>query len=145
MITIYTYLDTCRALLHENWDYGLPLIDDLLKKNNHSEAEKVYEQIIVSYAGQISRKDWQPEACLLISSLRYGYSSPDDTVIRLLQDWIQVADKLNMASKADSLKLQLVTYQNPYHWDAVTKVFQEINHHPFSSTATKLVRLNLAV
>ncbi len=134
-----TYLDTCRALLHENWHYGLPLIDDLLKKNNHSEAEKVYEQTIVSYAGQISCEDWQPEACLLISLLRYGYDSPDDTVIKLLQDWIQVAGKLNMASKADSLKLQLVTYQNPYHWDAVAKVFQEINHHPFSSTAAKLI------
>jgi uncharacterized protein (DUF1697 family) len=135
-----TYLDTCRALLHENWHYGLPLIDDLLKKNNHSEAEKVYEQTIVSYAGQTSRKDWQPEACLLIFSLMYGYGSADDTVIKLLQDWIQVAGKLNMPSKADSLKLQIVTYQNPYHWDAVAKVFQEINHHPFLSTAAKLIR-----
>ena len=134
-----TYLDTCRALLHENWHYGLPLIDDLLKKNNHSEAEKVYEQTIVSYARQISHKDWQPDACLLIFLLMYGYGSADDAVIKLLQDWIQVADKLNMASKADSLKLQLVTYQNPYHWDVVAKVFREVNHHPFSSTAAKLI------
>ncbi|MBW1834883.1 MAG: hypothetical protein JRI62_09075 [Deltaproteobacteria bacterium] len=78
-----------------------------MKKNNHSEAEKVYEQIIVSYAGQKSREDWQPETCLLISLLMYGYGSADDTVIKLLQDWIQVADKLN---KTHTIGMQLQRY-----------------------------------
>ncbi|MCP4104198.1 MAG: hypothetical protein GY749_01460 [Desulfobacteraceae bacterium] len=119
------YLDSCRRMLHENWKYGLPLIEDLLKKKDDPAAEKVCTQTVASFAEQFTHKEWEPEGYLLVYIMMYGYGAPDRSVIKILADWTRLAEKLEMTKKAMALKLQLVTYQTPHNWDQVAEVIRE--------------------
>jgi hypothetical protein len=122
---IRTYLDNCRKMLHENWQYGIPLIEDLLKKENDTEAEQICEETLSSYVIQRTRKPWRPEDSLLINALMYAYEQPDSDIIRLLKEWKPLAEKLGMKNRSDALKFQLITYQSPYEWDKIAKVIQQ--------------------
>ncbi len=136
-----TYLDNCRRMLHENWQYGLPLIKDLIEKKDYAGAEKVFTQSATSFLGQRGAdKVWQPEESLLIAVLKYGYGSSQATMVKLLKDWIKITQKLSLAERTKALRLQLATYNKPYDWDAVANVFKEVNHPSFSSIAVKLIR-----
>jgi len=136
-----TYLDNCRRMLHENWQYGLPLSKDLIEKKDYAGAEKVFMQSAASFLGQSGAdKGWQPEESLLIAVLKYGYGSPQAEMVKLLKDWIKITEKLSLANRTKALKLQLAAYNQPYDWDATAKVFKEVNHPSFSSIAVKLIR-----
>ncbi|MCP4344134.1 MAG: hypothetical protein GY795_01235 [Desulfobacterales bacterium] len=115
------YFETCRRLLHENWEYGPPLIQDLLDKGDQTEAEKVCGRTINSFVGRRDKKAWNPEKSLLTSANTYGYGPPEDAIIKLLHDWIGIAGK----TKADALKFQLVTYKTPYDWDKVATIIEK--------------------
>ena len=130
------YLEDCRRLLHGDWQYGLPLIHHLIAGGKYGEAEQIAEQTMASFL----KAKWEPEESLLISILRSGYlySSPRKDVISLLKNWASVAEKLDKEERAASLRFQLVTYVNPYHWDAVTKCFRDFNRPPFSRAAARL-------
>ncbi len=119
------YLETCRRLLHENWEYGPPLIQDLLDKGNQAEAEKICGQTINSFVGHRDKKAWNPEKSVLISAKIHGCVSPDNAIIKLLRDWIDIADKIGTPSKTDALKFQLVIYETPYDWDKVATVTEQ--------------------
>ncbi len=137
------YLDSCHRMLHENWKYGLPLIEDLLKKKDDPGAEKVCTQTVASFAGQFTHKEWDSEESLLVYAMMYGYGAPDKSVIKILADWTGLADKLGMAKKTVALKLQLVTYNAPHNWDQVAEVIQETDSSlmadPISNPISKLV------
>ncbi|HDH53787.1 MAG TPA: hypothetical protein ENH24_04815, partial [Nitrospirae bacterium] len=124
-----TYLDNCRRMLQENWQYGLPLIKDLTGKKDYAGAEKVFMQSAAGFLGQRGAdKGWQPEESLLIAVLKYGYGSPQAEMVKLLKDWIKITEKLSLAKRTKALKLQLAAYNQPYDWDTVAKVFKEVNH-----------------
>jgi hypothetical protein len=131
-------LENCRELLHENWRYGLPLVENLLAKKEYSEAAKIIEQTFSSYLHDLINKNWKPENSLLISFMRYAYQSPEKEIIKLLKHWIVIAEKLNQAERAAALKLQLVTYDTPYRWKAVIEVYRELRELSYASTMAKL-------
>jgi hypothetical protein len=82
---------------------------------------------------------WVPEESLLNSVLKFdtSYGSPREEVISLLKDWMSLAEKLDTKERVTALQFQLVTYENPYHWDTVAKCFRDFNRPPFSQTAAR--------
>jgi hypothetical protein len=121
------YLDTCRRLLSQDWKYGQPLIEDALAKKDYANASKFLHQTLTSYVNRYHRNkgDWQPEKDLLVTASRYDYPSSQTEIIPLLKSWIEVTDHLKQTEKAAALRLQLVTYENPYRWDSVAQVYRE--------------------
>ena len=122
-----SYLETCRNMLHKNWEYGIPLIEDCVENNKLAEAEKLSRQTINSFLGREAKNPWNPEKSLLITELKYFYDSPDRSIIGLIKNWMDIADKINMPSRVNTLKFQIVTYENPYEWDKVVSVIEKID------------------
>jgi hypothetical protein len=133
-----TYLENCREMLHENWYYGLPLVENFLKKKEYSEADKVIAETFSSFLRYRTNERWKPEEELLIEFMRYGYQAPEKGITQLLKHWKVIAEKLGQAEKAAALKLQIVTYKKPFDWDAVIAVCQEIRTFPVANVAKKL-------
>lgn len=122
-----SHLETCRNMLPENWEYGIPLIKDCLDNDRLAEAEKFSRQTINSFLGRKEKKPWNPEKSLLISEMKYLHASPSRSIIELIKNWMDIADKINMPSKVNALKLQIVTYENTYEWDKVVNVIEKID------------------
>ncbi len=121
-----THLETCRKLLHENWEYGIPLLKDCLKKDNLLEADKIAGQTVNSFLREGGKKLWDPEKSLLISEISCFSHSPNHSILELMKSWIDIADKMNMPSKVSALKFQIATYETPYEWDKVAGVIEKI-------------------
>jgi hypothetical protein len=128
------HLENCRALLHENWRYGLPVIENLLRKKDYAQAGKIMEKIFASFLKH-SRENWKPEAALLID---FFYQPAEKDLGKLLKQWIVIAGKLGQAEKMAALKLQHVTYQKTHDWDAVIAVYQELKALPVATVAENL-------
>jgi hypothetical protein len=130
------YLEDCRRLLHEDWQYGFPLIGHLVSGGNYAEAEDIVEQTMASFL----KAKWEPEESLLISVLKYdtSYGLPREDIISLLKDWMSLSEKLDKKERTAALQFQLVIYENPYHWDTVAKCFRDFNRPPFSQAAARL-------
>ncbi|NUM37414.1 MAG: hypothetical protein HUU50_22970, partial [Candidatus Brocadiae bacterium] len=124
------YLEHCRELIHENWQYGLPLIQDCLKKDDYQSAEKIYEKTISGFIHPMNGKEWVVEETLLISAL-YGSSyKPEAKILELFKGWIEATKRLNLKDKEAVLKIQKAIYQSPYDWDKIAKVAKQIRN-PF--------------
>ena len=134
------YLKLCRSLLSQDWKYGRPLIDDALARKNHVNATKYLQKTLTSYVNRYRHKkeDWQPKKDLLIADSIHDYSTSKTEIIQLLKYWIEVADEMKQAENASALKLQLVTYENPYCWDIVAQVFRELESK-FPALANHLI------
>ncbi|SLM29681.1 hypothetical protein MTBBW1_1940008 [Desulfamplus magnetovallimortis] len=122
-----SYLETCRNMFHENWEYGIPLIEDSLKNDRLAEAEELSRQTINSFLDREEKNLWNPEKSLLISDRKYFYSSPNRSIIELMKNWMDIADKINMPSRVNALKFQIVTYETTYEWDKVVSVIEIID------------------
>ena len=122
-----SYLETCRNMFHKNWEYGIPLIKECVDNDKLAEAEELSRQTINSFLGREAKRPWNPEKSLLISELKSFYSSPNRSIIELMKNWMDIADKINMPSKVNALKFQIVTYENTYNWDKVVSVIERID------------------
>ncbi|SMD08280.1 hypothetical protein SAMN02746065_13022 [Desulfocicer vacuolatum DSM 3385] len=127
-----SYLETCRNMFHKNWEYGISLIEDCLDNDKLVEAEELSRQTINSFLGREAKKPWNPETSLLISELKSFYNSPNRSIIELMKTWMDITDKINMPSKVNALKLQIVTYENTYEWDKVVSVIEKIDNSSVS-------------
>ena len=97
--------------------------------------EDIVEQTMESFL----KAKWEPENSLLISVVDgYSSGSPREDVISLLKDWMSLSEKLHKKERVAALQFQLVTYENPYHWDTVAKCFRDFNRAPFSQAAARL-------
>ncbi len=76
-----SYLETCRNMFHENWEYGIPLIEECVDNDKQAEAEELSRQTINSFLGREAKNLWNPEKSLLISELRNLMSSASGSII----------------------------------------------------------------
>ncbi len=117
-----SYLGYCRKMIPDNWQYGIPVINDLLEKNLPADAGIIYEQTLASYARQAGFTDWRPETGLLIQSQKYSRKPSDMEIVDLLEGWANVAQSLGLPILAHTLRFQEVTFRDPHDWDAVVQV-----------------------
>lgn len=122
------YLDACRESIDEDWTYGLALLEHLIKEREFTEAEKVVEKTVASYLNYRTNKSWIPEQSLFINfEMHYSLFSPEAKVHQLLKHWYSIAKGLGQEERTAALKIHLITYEKPFEWDAVIKVFKEVS------------------
>jgi len=127
-----SYLETCRNMFHKNWEYGIPLIEECVENGKLPEAEELSRQTMTSFLGREAKNQWNPEKSLLISDLKSFYGSADPSIIELMKNWIDIADKINMPSRVNALEFQIVTYESTYEWDTVVSVIERIDNSALS-------------
>jgi len=137
------YLADCLKHLHEDWEYGLPLVENLLERNDYAQAEELIEQTFSSFLRlkQDNKQDkkWLPEDTLLVDNLPYHFQEQKGGIIKLLQQWIFTVEKVGKRERADMLSLQLVTYRTPYHWDPVVDCYRKLKRTAHQQNAEKLM------
>ena len=133
------YLGDCLKHLHEDWEYGLPLIENLLERNDYAQAEKLIEQTFSSFLRLKQDKKWLPEDSLLVDTGPYHSREKKGGIIKLLQQWILTAGKVGNQERADMLSLQLVIYSTPYQWDPVVDCYMKLTRTAHRQNAEKLM------
>ncbi len=123
------YLYTLRPTIPQQWQNGLPIIEDLVAKQDYTESLAVIEECLASMLrfalrGQV----WHPEKTLLfplISDWRPGDRSLDHHKT-LLDHYRQTAHGLGQADRANALDLQLKTFDHIYDWQIMFDAFNTI-------------------
>lgn len=133
------HLDLCRLNLAQDWQCGPPLIQDMLKKGNLQEVDKLYEQTLVSYARFHNRQrdDWQPEKNLLWSPAFYGNGDPSPAIIDLLAGWIDIAEKLKQNERKVALEFQKLLFSTPHAWDDIAEFYRRYRDIPAVAILTE--------
>ncbi len=133
------YLAGCLKHLLENWEYGLPLVENQLERNDYAQAGELIEQTFSSFLKFKHDKKWLPEDILLVDSLPYYSLEKNGHVIKLLQQWMLIAGKVDNRERVDVLSLQLVTYRTPYDWDPVVDCYNKLTRAAYQENTEKLM------
>ena len=133
------YLENCLKYLPENWRYGLPLVDNLLQRKEYIQAEEFIEKTFSSFLRFEQSKEWLPEETLLIVVMRYHSQDREDRIIKLLQNWTLIAERLGNKKRAAMLSVQLTIYKDPFQWNAVLNEFKKLMNSSFPGSAKPLL------
>jgi hypothetical protein len=131
------YLEECRKYLAENWEYGKPLINDAIQKENFPEAETYLEKTFSAYLKKEGDNPWYPEISLFCED-KYMYMRPQSQEIigNLFEYWSEVSLKLGNSIRYAAVRLQLVTWQTPAKWDRVTAQYNKLKSMDKTTTPT---------
>ena len=121
------YLDNCLKLMDENWLYGIPPLNNLLKNHQWKAAEKVCNLVVTRYASQEGEiASWDPQTHLLSAAVKRGnHHFPDETISAVLEDWSRVTEKIGWVERNNAVRFQQITYQNPFDWDSVAELVHQ--------------------
>ena len=119
-------LDTLRITIPQQWQNGLPVIEDLLAKEAYQEALSVLEESLASLLKSTRQnRSWSPESSLLITipNMFYGgdYSENEQTLLRYYQ---QIATALSQSERVEALQIQLTAIKQRFNWSFMLKAFK---------------------
>ena len=120
-------LSTLRATIPQQWQHGLPVIEDLLAKQAYQESLAVIEETQQSLLKSTHRQgSWSPEVSLLVT-VTEGFSepyssSPEATLLRYYQ---QAAQGLHQSERVQALSLQLTAYEHRFNWSVMLAAFRQ--------------------
>jgi hypothetical protein len=122
------YLGNLRETIPQQRQNGLPVIEDLLEKQDYKEGLKVVQETLhpMLHYEQI-RDAWTPEARLLYPLVqRHGN---DDTKLQnhktLLSYYQKISKELGQNEIVKALSIQLSTFEHCFNWEAMFKTFAE--------------------
>lgn len=98
------YLATCRRKLADDWQYGLPLIEDAQAKGDLESLETWLTRTFSSLLRL--KEDWRPEDTLIIDHLRYISRDQEKSIIRLLDIWADTAQAMGNPARAATARFQ---------------------------------------
>ncbi len=133
------YLADCLRHLHENWEFGLPLVENLLERKDYSQAEELIEQTFSSFLRLEQDKKWLPEETLLAGRPAYHSQEQNERIIKLLRQWELTAEKVGNQERVAMLSLQLVVYRTPYQWGPVAECYKKLTRTEHKQNAEKLM------
>lgn len=133
------YLADCLKHLPEDWEYGLPLIENLLESNDYAQAEELIEQTFSSFLRLKQDKKWLPEDILLVDNSPYHSQEQKGNIIKLLRQWMLTAGKVGNQERVAMLSLQLVTFRTPYQWDPIVECYRKLTCSAHKQNAEKLM------
>ncbi len=114
-------LETNKKYLADNWRYGLPLIQDALKRTDLKQAEAFLEKTFAALQRIGTDNPWQPENGLLKEM--YYFSSKENNdhkeICALLEIWSQVAKQRGNNKRSAAVELQRVIYNSRDNWAEV--------------------------
>lgn len=121
------YLDNLRETISQQWQNGLPIIEELLAHQNYAESfaviQETFDALLKAKRGDAS---WTPESSLLIATLGSYYEGEQGNVKTLLHHYQQTAQGLNQAERANALEIQQIALDQWFNWSTLFKAFAEI-------------------
>jgi GNAT superfamily N-acetyltransferase len=136
-----SYLEDCMDHLDQEWSYGLPVIEHLMKKNDLLRADEILARTFASLLRfePEARREWIPEETLLVEKLAYYSPSPDARVVKLLAYAIAIARRRGKGQRAAILALQRVIYKDPCRWNEIAGAFGKLLGSPRAGSARMLL------
>jgi hypothetical protein len=122
------YLDNLRPTIPNQWRNGLPVIEDLLVKQDYEESLKVMKETLSSLLKyEQVREAWTPETVLLCPLIqRHDNDAARLQEHKTLLDYYQQISKgLGQSELVKALSLQLITFEHCFDWEAMFKAFAE--------------------
>lgn len=122
------YLDNLRTTIPQQWENGLPVIEDLLAKKDYRESLTVIEETLDTLLRFHRGTSWTPEAsllCTIVHTFHYG----DDTLKNqeaLLHHYQQTAEALGQTQRVHALEIQIRAFDHFSDWQMMLKAFEEV-------------------
>jgi hypothetical protein len=108
------YLNNLRATIAQEWENGLPVIEDLLAKQEYRESVVVIQETLDSLLQHKQDKQpWTPEISLLFLLLG-GYSHGNvnqENAKKLLRYYQQTVRELGETERVNALEIQFITFE----------------------------------
>lgn len=120
------YLVTLRDTIPQQWQNGLPVIEDLLAKGEDRESRTAIEETLASLL-KSTRRDpqWSPEnSLLMIGGTLYNRSGTDDELTLLRYDR-ETAVRLHQSARVAALDIQLIAYEHRFDWSVMLAAFKQ--------------------
>jgi len=123
------YLNNLRATISQQWQNSLPVIEDLLGKQEYRESLIVIQETLNALLKNKQGKNpWTPENSLLfvtLGGLSYdtGNGEKQKTLLRYYQ---QAVRELGEIERVNALKIQHIAFEYCYDWSIMFKAFAEI-------------------
>jgi hypothetical protein len=123
------YLNNLRATINQEWENGLPVIEDLLAKEEYRESVAVIQETLDSLLQHKQDKQpWTPETSLLFLLLG-GYShgnANQENAKKLLRYYQQAVRELGETERVNALEIQCIAFECCYDWSRMLEAFAEI-------------------
>jgi hypothetical protein len=121
------YLKQLRTTIPQQWQNGLPIIEELLNEQNYPESLVAIEETINSLL-KPNRSDvsWTPETSLLVAIPGLYYDSNSENINTLLRYYQQTAQGLNQTERANALEIQQIGIDRWFNWSRMFAAFVEV-------------------
>jgi hypothetical protein len=121
------YLTQLRTTIPQQWQNGLPIIEELLNKQNYPESLVAIEETLNSLL-KPTRSDlsWTPETSMLVAIHSLYYDGNSTNINTLLRYYQQTAQGLNQIERANALEIQQIGIDRWFNWSSMFAAFVEI-------------------
>lgn len=122
------YLDVLRGTIPQQWQNGLPVIEDLLAKKEYRESLAViHDTLQAMLKSERMDEAWTPTSSLLVVAVpQYADTARLEDHRQLLIYYQQAAQGLDQTELANVLKLQLIAFEHRFNWAAMLSAFAEV-------------------
>ena len=122
------YLVELRATIEQQWENGLPVMEEYLKKENYQESLAVIrETILAMEKGLRGAESWTPDGHLLFAQVSHFY--PQSEYLRsyktLLRHYQKTARGLGDTHLENALRIQHLAFNHFFDWQRMFKAFDE--------------------
>jgi hypothetical protein len=121
------YLTQLRTTIPQQWQNGLPIIEELLNEQNYSESLVAIEETLTSLL-KPNRSDvpWTPETLMLVAISGLYYNDNIGNINTLLRYYQQTAQGLNQTERANALEIQQIGVDRWFNWSKMFAAFVEV-------------------
>ncbi|WP_233787463.1 hypothetical protein [Dulcicalothrix desertica] len=122
------YLNNLRSTIIQQWSNGLPVIEDLLARQEYRECVVVIQETLDSLLQhKRENQDWTAETSLLFL-LMGGYyhgNVNQENAKKLLRYYQQAVRELGESERVNALEIQCITFEYCYDWSKMLAAFVE--------------------
>ena len=124
------YLVNMRATIPQQWQNGLPVVEDFLAQQDYSQSLSVIQEILSALlkSNQVDNF-WMPETSLLFTIIsRTHYSNQNwENEKTLLHYYHQTALGLGESERVNALEIQQIAFTHRYDWSTMFRAFTEVS------------------
>ena len=121
------YLKELRTTIYQQWQNGLPIIEELLNQQNYPESlvaiEETFSSLLKPTRSDIS---WIPETSMLVAIHGLYYDGNSANINTLLRYYQQTAQGLNQIERANALEIQQIGIDRWFNWSRMFAAFIEV-------------------
>lgn len=123
------YLDNLRATIPQQWQNGLPVIEDFLTKQDYPQSQVAIDETLAALLNfKRSELSWTPETSLLfglVGGFYHGYEGWESEKT-LLFYYQQTARGLGQTERVNALEIQQIAFEHCFDWPTMFQAFADI-------------------